>query len=362
MMRIFFTLLCSLYLLISNAQNMGAFKDRNDYFVVFDEGQLIKLEYQLVSLFYVKNYAVPYIDPMGNLQVYFNKKKEQISPAVDNIIATDNIIVFAAGPILKVWEGGESTLLTMNAGRYMASDSLVIFEDTRDNSIHVYYNHEHQEVDRGVFGEVVSQGAIGFNTLVYQNRVRQYNLIHKGQQLELFTYQDSVQIACGLDVVAYNDPIQNLFMVYDNGEFVEVESLPAKSMQAGRGFIVYEDANLNLKMYRDGQILEDLSSYSPDWYKVQDSMVVFAENQVFKVFDGSQVVTLENFVPDRYHFDNKSIAWRNNNGGVDAYIDGRKITLTNEWAVDFYVNGNTVVMELPNKKFKIYWQGKFYES
>lgn len=341
---------------------MGAYKDRNDYFVVFDAGQQIKLEYQLVSLFHVKNYTVPYIDPMGNFVIYWNKKKNRVSPSVDNIQATDNLVTFAAGPILKVWEGGTTTLLTMNAGRYLSSDSLVIYEDTRDNSVHVYYNKNTYEVDRGVFNQAVKQGEIGFNTLVYQNRVKNWNLIHKGVQLELFTFDGEVKVACGQDVVAYNDPIQNTFMVYDNGEFIEVETLPAESMAAGRGFIIYEDANLNLKMYRDGKVLEDLSSYSPDWYKVKDSMVVFAENNVFKIFDGKKVVTLENFIPDTYSFDNKSIAWRNNAGGVDAYIDGKKITLTNEWAKDFYVNGNTIVMELPNKKFRIYWKGKFYDS
>ncbi|MCB0479307.1 MAG: hypothetical protein KDC84_14155 [Crocinitomicaceae bacterium] len=361
-MKYLYALLFCLSFLNANAQNLGAFKDRNDYFVVFDEGQLVKLEYQLVSLFYVKNKCVPYIDPRGNFMIYWNKEKERVSPQVDNINATDNLVVFAAGPILKVWEGGKVTLLTMNAGRYLASDSLVIYEQTLDNSIHVYYNQQKKEVDRGVFGTVVEEGAIGYNTLVYQNRVKQYNLIHKGRQFPLFTWQDKVDFACGQDVVAYNDPVQNVFMVYDNEEFIEVEPLPALSMQAGRDFVVYEDANSNLKMYKDGRILEDLSSYSPDWYKVKDSMVVFAENNVFKIYDGKSVVTLENFIPDHYSFDNKSIAWRNNNGGVDAYIDGKKITLTNEWAKDFYVNGNTVVMELPNKKFKIYWKGKFFES
>ena len=152
-------------MLTSNAQNLGAFKDRNDYFVVFDEGQLIKLEYVLISLFYVKNNCVPYVDTRGDFMIYWNKKKTKVSPQVDNIIATDNLVAFAAGPILKVWEGGETTLLTMNAGRYRASDSLVIYEDTRDNSIHVYYNHEKHQLDRGLFGEIVTQGAIGFNTL-----------------------------------------------------------------------------------------------------------------------------------------------------------------------------------------------------
>jgi hypothetical protein len=330
--------------------------------VIFDEGQLIKVEYQLISLFHVKNSSVPYIDPMGNFVIYHNKKKERVSPSVDNIQPTDNLCTFAAGPILKVWEGGETTLLTMNVGRYFSSDSLVIYEDTRDNSVHVYYNKKTYEVDRGLFAQTVSQGAMGYNTLVYQNRVKQFNLIHKGKQLDLFTWDGEVKFACGQDVVAYNDPTQNLFLVYDNGEFIEVETQPALSMAAGRGFIVYEDANSNLKMYRNGSILEDLSSYSPDWYKVQDSMVVFAENNVFKIFDGTQVVTLENFIPDRYSYDNKAIAWRNNNGGVDAFIDGKKITLTNEWAKDFYVNGNTIVMELPNKKFKIYWKGQFFDS
>ncbi|MEZ4938565.1 MAG: hypothetical protein R2799_13325 [Crocinitomicaceae bacterium] len=361
-MKVIYTIFFSLLLVQLNAQNLGAFKDRNDYFVVFDEGELVKLEYQLVSLFYVKNQCVAYIDPRDNFMIYWNKKKERVSPQVDNIYATDNLVVFAAGPILKVWEGGQTTLLTMNAGKYHASDSLVIFEQTLDNSIHVYYNGQKKEVDRGVFGTVVEEGAIGYNTLVYQNRVKQYNLIHRGRQFPLFTWTDKVAFSCGQNIVAYNDPVQNVFMVYDDEEFIEVETLPAKSMQAGRGFVVYEDANSNLKMYKDGQILEDLSSYSPDWYKVKDSMVVFAENQVFKVYDGEKVVTLENFIPDSYSFDNKSIAWRNNNGGVDAYIDGEKKTLTNEWAKEFYVNGNTIVMELPNKKFKIYWRGKFYES
>lgn len=347
----------------SLSQNLGAFKDRNNYFVVFDEGQLTKLEYQSVTLFYVKNYTIPYLDPMGNFIIYYNKEKTKVSPSVDNIQATDNLITFAAGPILKVWEGGQTTLLTMNAGSYFSSDSLVLYEDTRDNSVHVYYNKKTYEVDRGVFGQPVKHEAIGYNTLVYQNRVKTFNLIHKGRQLELFTYdQGELLFSCGLDVVAYNDPIQNLFMIYDNGEFISVENLPAISMQAGRGFVVYEDANENLKMYRDGKILEDLSSYSPDWYKVKDSMVVFAENNVFKIYDGTKVVTLENFIPDKYEFDNKAIAWRNNNGGVDAFVGGKKTTITNEWATEFYVNGNTIVVELPNKKFKIYWKGQIYES
>src|SRR5690606_8188981 len=117
---------------------------------------------------------------------------------------------------------------------------------------------------------------------------------------------DPIKFAAGTDILCFNDPTMNTFVVFENGEFMDVEPQFAQSYKSGRDFIVYQDINGNLMHYAKGK--KSLLSNFPKTYDVVDDVVYFIENGFPHTFYNGEKTRIYNNIPADYKLKNKVIA------------------------------------------------------
>jgi hypothetical protein len=362
-MHYFFTLLACSIALSGWTQpfwGIGPFQDLQGYFKAFHNGVIRQLEYLPVKNYKIGDNILAFIDNKGDVKVFTGDKVITLAGIANNYEVSDNILVFNQGPITSLWTNGQGTKLTNFGRKYIVKDSLVVFEDTQFNAVKVWYNHEVKDLYMAV-GNLYLPDAIGDNIVAFRGVGNTYYVFHRGRFYELETFSSDVKFSCGRDIAAFNDPLNMSFAIFENGQFLDLDPMHAKEFKTGFSCVTYLDQNRNLHYYSKGN-LKTLSNYSPDYWDANDQMVLWGEGDLFQVWDGKQVVTAGYFRPNRWVIKNNVVAFFNQMGGVDCVIDGKVINITNEPVVDFYINGQMVVVELPNSSFLAYTGGKKVRS
>ena len=349
-----FTLLFSA---ISMSQTIVPLYENTIALRIFQDGFTKTVEFQEVSEIEMGNDIITYLDTRENFCAFSNGVKTDLIPAVNEFKTSETAVVYNSGPITFMFKDGKNIVLTNFGSIYDVSDSLAVFVNTFDGAVYTRYKGENILMYSFLSG-INKLGVLGENTFVFQNVAGDYVLFHRGVLTTLMNTQYHVKIEAGLDVVAFNDPVSNTFAAYDNGEVVDVEDFHVKKYKAGHGFIAYEDINGNLKVFKDGSV-ETISSF-PDFFEVKDSLVVFSEANMLKVYYNGETTTLENFVPPVRVMKNGILAYKNLSQGVTAFISGEKVNVTNEQAGEIGINGNAVFYQNQNNRYVVYWAGKQY--
>jgi len=341
-------------------KGIGPFTSLQGYFKAFHNGVIRQLEYLPVKSFQVGDNLLAYIDNKGDVKVFQGEQVKTLAGVANNYSVSDNILVFNTGPVTSVWKDGKGQLLTNFGRRYVVADSLVVFEDTQFNSVKVWYNGQIKDLYT-VIGDIYLPAGIGDNVVAFAAVGGTHYVFYKGAFYEAGTYRDPLTFSCGRDIVAFNDPVQMSFAIFEKGEFLDLEPMHAKRFIAGWSCVTYTDQNGNLQYYANNSV-KTLSNYAPDYWDAKDQMVVWGEGDLFQVWDGKRKVTAAYFKPEKWKLKNNVIAFQNQMKGVDCVIDGKVINITNEPVIDFYISGNMVVCELPNSSFLAYVDGRKIRS
>lgn len=347
------------------AQNMICYQDIRDRFFIFDSGLIFEESAQSVQDYGITNNAIVYFNNQKDLMVYRNRQTTKVTFNANRFYTTDYLIGYQGGTGLKVIDNGKIHELTLNIGYYSITDSLALFEDRLYNTFNLYYRGKIQEMSRGVYDNPAAEVTAGENIFVFKNlQARKYQVFWNNKTQDVLNTNDRLKFACGRNIMAYNDPVSQTFVIYYKGEFFDAEELHASSYKAGDDLIAYQDVQGNLKVFDPMKKfdLQTVSSYQPDFYEVRDRIVVFTENKnIFKVYDGNKVHTLEsNFVPPSYKMDNKMIVWVDQMGGLKGLIDGEVKQIISEKIKDYAIHGNVIKIQLNNGNYSVYWKGKIY--
>lgn len=348
-------ILCSTYVF---GQTIVPLYEPNIALRMFDNGLTKNIEYQEVSRIEVGNDLITYLDTRENFCVYSNGEKTDLLPMVNQVKTGETSVVFNSGPITFMFKDGKKKVLTNFGAAFDVSDSLIVFVNTFEGAVYARYN-EVNHLMYSYLGDMGnSLGVLGENTFVFRNAADDYILFHQGRFTTLLNTSYPVKISAGLDAVAFNDPVSNTFAAMQDGQIVDVEDFHTKKYEAGHGFVAYEDINGNLKVFEDGAI-ETISTF-PDFFEVKDSLVLFSEANMMKVYYNGKVHDLENFVPHVRAMKNGIIAYKNQNDGVTAFISGKKVDVTNEFVTNVSVNGHAVYFTNQNDRTMVYWKGRIY--
>ena len=68
------------------------------------------------------------------------------------------------------------------------------------------------------------------------------------------------------------------------------------------------------------------------------------------------------YIPKDYQIKNKVFAFRNLMGGVSVFADGKVTEITNQSNATYIIYGNLVLVEMFNKSFVVYKDGKLFEA
>ncbi len=359
-MKILVLILFGMYSSASIAQDVIPFVDFNGYFKSYQNGFFRQVEFQPIKSFKAGDDVVGYIDFKGNLRVFDGSNPMDLANVNVEYQVSDNLLVWKVGTTLNLWDDGKLQTLTYFAGQYEIRDSLVVYQHTRSNSLMVYYAGQNYELYSST-GSVNMADFVGENIVVFRDNGNFYKVFWQGEIYELDVWHNPIQFSGGTDILAFNDPIMGTFAIFENGQFLDVEEFHMDSYQAGRGFIAYTNLNGELYYYGNGEKIM-LTNFAPSFWEVKDDVVLWGENGNTSVYVDGETIQLGRYTPKEYVIKNNVVAFTNLTGGVDALLDGRVKTLTNQQNVQYSIYGSSVLLELFNRSFVLYHVGREYRD
>ena len=354
---IFFLLVFSFSL---SAQKVIPFVDFNNYFRSFENENFRQLEFQQIREFKAGDEFVAYIDTKGNLRVYDGNERKDISNMNVEYKVSDHLMAYSISATLNMWDAGKLRTLSYYARDFEVKDSIIVYEDTRFNTVNVYWNKEVYPLYQ-LTTELYMPEVIGDNIVAFKDNGNFYKVFWRGRIYDLGVWNAAIEFQAGTDILCFNDPTTRTFAIFENGEFLDVEQFYMKKYKAGRGFIVYEDLNSNLIMYKNGE-KEQLSNFSANFWEVKDDLVVWGENSFIYAFQNGVKVQVSNYTPKDYLLKNNVFAFRNVMGGVSALMDGKVYEISNQAESEYEIYGNSVLVKLFNRSFIVFKKGKKYQA
>ena len=340
------------------AQNITAFSDANGKLYQFNKGQIKMVEYQKVKNLLIANNYIAYTDSRGDYWVNWQDNKMRISQGATKFFETKNILVAHYTSILKVVDQGKITNLTAYVQSFGYGDSLVVFQDNLGGNLKYYYQDSIVEFAQIIGNYVFSNNQIGNNVFAYGDNAGNYFAFQQHQFYPLFSANSKPRFSSGLHVIAYNDLENNSFTVFRKGEIIDLEDQYALAYTSGNDFVYYKDQSETHKVYYNDEIME--LGYDLQKLTVHDSTITFKEANYFKIWYDNEIYTIYNTIVSSYQVDGGIIAFKNKNGGVNAFVRGEEIEVTNQKVINFWLNGNTIVLQYSPSSYSIWWNGKMF--
>ena len=346
---------------ITFCQGVIPVKNFNNFFMSFSNGFFNQIEVQAIGTYKAGDEMVAYIDNRGNLRLYDGKTRRDITNLNVDFQVSDHLLGYRIGPTLNMWDAGKLQTLTYFGREYLVKDSLIVYEDTRFNTINVYWNKSTTTLAT-VMGDLSLPASVGENMVVFKDNGNLFKIFWQGMIYEIGSWTGSaIDFQIGTDILCFNDPTTRTFVAFQNGQFIDVESQFMRKYKAGRGFLVYEDLNSNLWLFKNGEKVQ-LSNFSPSFWDVKDDMVVWSENSYLFAYTNDAKVEVANFTPTDYQIKNNILAFRNIMGGVSALVDGKTEEITTVFKAEYEIYGNSVLVKLLNQSNIVFQKGHLYSN
>jgi hypothetical protein len=343
---------------VSYGQQVLPLVDFSNYFKSFQDGFFRQVEFQPVREFKEGDNVVAYYDFRNNLRVYDGVKPTTLANVESEYQVSDNLLTWKIAETLNMWDSGLLKTLTYNVGQYQLRDSLIVYQDTRFNTVNVYYRGEVHELYSAVSLPQMP-GYIGENIIAFKDNGNFYKVFWRGEIYELDVWHAPFIFSAGIDMLAFNDPINGTFAIFENGEFYDIENFHMQSYKAGNGFVAYENLNGELMLYQNGQ-KEQLTNFGASFWDVKDNVVIWGENSFTYAYVDGVKKEIAKYIPADYQIKNSVIAYRNIMGGVNAYVDGETHEITNQMESEYSLHGNSVLVKLFNRSFIVLQKGRTY--
>ncbi|MBI2259845.1 MAG: hypothetical protein HYU67_13225 [Flavobacteriia bacterium] len=359
LLLIFFVLLINVDL----TAQLAPFTDMNRFFKTFYKNNIRQLEFQAIKSFEASDNLIVYVDFRGDFKVYNGETVELITNQLVNYKLSDNQLAWNIGPVIYHYSPDypKKNLLTMFGNQYWLSDSLLVFEDTRYNTVNVRSRNENMILYQ-LTGDLYGVEELGDNTIVFRENGDFLKFFWNNKIHDFAVYTRKIEFSCGVDVICFNDPINQTFAVFDKGTIVDVESLFVKKFKALRNFVAYEDNQNNLWIYKNGE-KEMLSNFNVNFWNALDNLIVWEEGGLFYIYEKDKgKKQLLNYIPQDYQIKNNTLVFRNNMGGIQVYQNGVLKEITKQLEAKYKIYGNTVLVELFNQNYLIYHDGKIYNN
>jgi len=340
------------------AQNITAFSDANGKLYQFNSGEIKLIEYQKVKNLQIANNYIAYQDSQGNFWVVWEGKKMRVSQGPTQLFETNNMLIAKYTSILKIVDHSKMTNLTSYVNSFSAGDSIVVFQDRIGGNLKYYYQDTIVEFAQVIGDIAFSPEQVGDNVFAYNDGAGNYYAFSNHQFYLLFSSNQFPNFSSGMNIIAYNDFENNTFSMFKKGEITDIETEYALKYKTGHDFVYYQDQSETEKVYFNGEATE--LGYDLQELAVYDSIITFKEANYFKIWYKNELHTIYNSIVNEPQIDGGIVAYRNSNNGVNAFVRGKEIQITNQKIMSFWLNGNTIVLQYSPSSFGIWWNGKMY--
>ncbi|MBL4861752.1 MAG: hypothetical protein JKY09_01875, partial [Crocinitomicaceae bacterium] len=287
--------LALLLTLTTYSQEVIPFVDFNGYFKSFQNGFFRQVEFQRIKEFKFGDDVVAYIDYKNNLRVFDGTSPKDLTNVPSEYRVSDHLLTWKIASTLNMWDAGELRTLTSNVGNYQVKDSLIVYQDTRFNSVHVYYNGAVYELYASVGGSTMPD-FIGENIIAFRDNGNFFKVFWQGEIYDLDVWHRAIAFEGGTDMLVFNDPINGTFAIFEGGQFLDVEMFHMGSYKAGRSFMVYENLNGDLIHYGSGE-KTPLTDFGASFWDVRDDVVIWGENGYTYAFVDGKKMEIARYIP-----------------------------------------------------------------
>jgi hypothetical protein len=303
-----------------------------------------------------------YVATNGDLKVFKDGKVNLLDRTVgSDFKSTDHLAAYKLATALKLYDDGKLDILCYNTGNWAVDDSLVAWVDEAQRTINVRYDRRNYQVADALANDPILSWRTGDNIAAWVTTIENKLMVfYRGEIYELTPQANEVPYDACLDMVVYQDSQDNGFKVFLRGETIDLEPIMPKSWKLGKGVLAYIDQTGSLKVL-NGSKVYTAYTYEPQEYFVQDSLVIIKDRDRLKVFSDGQLRELENYWPERWAAGWGTLAYLDVNGAIKVWRDGNtQVALQRETFKDFTFDRNTLLVTMPNRRVKVWWNGKVY--
>ena len=346
---------------VAPAQHLAAWLDYLDRFYVFDGGVQRQLEHYKVTSFAVGGNCVLYVDYSHNLKVYHEGKVTRLEEmAPTSYTVTDYLAGYSVYNVLKVLENGKQRVVCSNVDQYVIEDSLVVYYDRVQQRLEAYQDGKTVILEDGLLQWPVRSYRSGDNVFAYITSFDdKFKIYYKGQVMVINDFVRETVYSAGRDIVAYMNQPTNAFVAFYKGDFYVLEPFLPESFQVGDEMLAYVDVNGAFKIFEGGE-LKLISSYTPDFYQLTDSTLVFGEDGFLKTWCGGAIQEIEHYIPELYRVSERTIAYTDVNRRIKAYRMCEKINISYEMVNSLDMIRNLIIYNVGVNTTKIWYKGKIY--
>jgi hypothetical protein len=346
-----------------NAQSLAAYHDNQNRFYIFDQGKTIEAEYLPVKSFSIGGDRVLYVDNTNHLKMYYKGHITTVSVNPPDVYAAlDFLSVYSIGGVVRILDKNSNFTISTNSVMYYAQDSLVTFYDASHSVLAVYYEGRIHMLEDGLVGYFPNRFSAGDNLVAYiSSRTDDFKVFYQGETTVIEPFLSGGNFKTGKDIVAYVNNSDSKFRIFYKGYIILAEEFPPESYVAGDGIAAYVDHTGSFRVFSEGEVVT-ISSVRPDFYRVQNKMVIYGERGYFKVWDNYETYTLETFIPNETEIqaDWNTIVYIDLNRNVKVFSEGETKVLTYDLATSVALYRDAIVVNKGMNNHNVYWQGKKY--
>ncbi|HQV39535.1 MAG TPA: hypothetical protein PLS92_08820 [Flavobacteriales bacterium] len=331
--------------------------------VVFQKGAFQEVDARKPQALFPSGDRLAYLTDAGDLKLFADGKVTTLQGGEPVQVGMSKyLLAWRTGPSLRIPAAGGSKILCRSVGRFTVSDSIIAFHDQMQQTLSAYWNGRAVPIADVLMTSEDVVWKSGSNTLLlYDLGHRRVLLFYRGRVSVLCNGDDPSRSETGGDMVAYMDEYDDTFRVFNKGDDYEVEPFAPASFQVGNGLVAYVNSSGSFKSFQGGRVW-DISDFAPDEYWARDSVVVFREGDLFKVFSGGAVQTLERTMPAQWKVSGGMIAWLDVSGVVQLFHNGERITVSKESGISQFDLFPDAVSFMSNSgATKVWWSGKLYD-
>jgi hypothetical protein len=363
MKKIFFLFIILFTTSSAYNQYLAAYSNYLKHFWAFEAGSFQKLEHIPIKEYQVGGILIAYIDNKDNLKIYRNGTVETLMQGAPiKFTATDFLLGYSLYQQLNVYDNGKTKVLSTECSDYIVRDSLIGWHNQLKKTLQVYYNGRIITLIDGLLYFPIEEFKAGDNIIAFiHSSTEQFYIFYLGKLQLIDDFVEDLVFEAGRDIVGYMDIPDQSFNAFFRGNKYELETFRPKSFQVGDEILAYVDNLGKLKYFENGKV-QTISSFEPQFYTVEDKVLIFEEQGYLKTLCNGKVYIVERYLPQPYRIDFNTIAYLDQSGFVKAFQNCEQVTIGFSKVNEISLIRDLIVYVEGVNKTKIYFNGQVYEN
>lgn len=355
--KAWFGLLLFLMAVTIQAQVPVPFTSKDGRFMVFANKRFEKLEPRPAQKFFALEDELVYLDHTGAMKIFTAEGRTLylLEPSgVGEIQASRDRIAWMRSDTLKTILSGSVKVISNNVAKFTVSDSSIVYLDTAKKTISVWWrNHEETLAEVHEVTAKPQWSHSGGQVVILDRTERILWRFHKGELQILCDSTDVGIVSVGNGVVGYWDDRSDQFKVNDGTMDKVVSQLRPVSAKAGNGILAWVDGAGGLRCWKNG-VTHRLTTDLPSGYWVQDELLLYLDEGELKLFNGTETMLVEAYVPERWQVVGNKLVYLDLNRELHGIVNGKRVRFGTEANIDtFDLYGDAIAYPSPTGFFTV---------